>query len=139
MSFSDMTGKMLNNIHLHKSRHKTQLHPMFLLKDILVFSTHIHQVGPEIHLVQTRRLCPTTIYRLHHPLSLCQGYTTCPLEVCRKLKTKKTYRSLALKKPELRKMQSNLREGRVTICSYNHGIKLTITEPYAESLNVITK
>jgi hypothetical protein len=61
-------------------------------------------------------------------LFLCvKGYTTCPLEVCRKLNTKKIYRSLALKKPELRKMQSNLREGRVTICSYTHGIKLTIT------------
>ncbi len=103
MSFSDMTGKMLNSIHLHKPRHETQLHPMFLLKCILVFSTHIHQVGPEIHLIQTRRLCPTTIYRLHHPLSLCEGLHNLPPWGLQKTKYQENLQVLGSEKAWIKK------------------------------------
>lgn len=46
--YSDDGAKLMNGTNLHKSRHEAQFHPMFLLECILVFSTHVHQVGPEI-------------------------------------------------------------------------------------------
>lgn len=36
----------MNLSYLHKSRHETQFHTMFLLKQILMLSTHLHQIGP---------------------------------------------------------------------------------------------
>jgi hypothetical protein len=53
--YSDDGAKLMNGTNLHKSRHEAQFHPMFLLECILVFSTHVHQVGPEIQYIETIR------------------------------------------------------------------------------------